>query len=112
MSLIDSIVESMAGVTASELEELKQALPVTTELVELSKKFEPIIQKAGPLVDELLPLYQQAKPLIAQAIAEWKQIAPAVTVALRVIAAKTKQGSTLQEAAASMADEYAPQAEI
>jgi hypothetical protein len=112
MSLIDVIVEDMAGITADELTTLKAALPVTAELVELSRKFEPIIAKAGPLVDELLPLYQQAKPLIAQAIAEWKQIAPAVTVALRVIAAKTKQGSTLHDAVAQMADEYAPQAEI
>ena len=106
MNIVDGIIESLAGITEAELTELKDALPVTAQLVALSKKFEPIVTKAAPLVDELLPLYTQARPLIAEALLGWKLIAPAVAVALRVLAQKTKAGATLKEAAASMADEY------
>jgi hypothetical protein len=106
MSLIDGIVESVAGITDAQLQELRLALPVTSELIALSQKFAPIISRATPLIDELAPLYQQAKPLIAQALVEWKQLAPALSIVLGVIAAKTRQGATLTEAAASVADEY------
>jgi hypothetical protein len=106
MNIVDGIIEGVAGINEAQLNELRSALPVTAQLIALSQKFIPIIQKGSPLFDELLPLYQEAKPMIAQALVEWKELAPALTIALGVIAKKTKQGATLSAAVASMADEY------
>jgi hypothetical protein len=106
MSLVDGIIKMVTGVTDEQLAEVQDALPATSKLIALSKQAEPLLTKAEPLFDELLPLYQQAKPMITEALAEWKLVAPALQIVIGVIAKKTKAGTPLHEAVASVADEY------
>jgi hypothetical protein len=115
MSVLDVAIEMVAhleGVSEAQLAQIEAALPATSKLIALSVKAKPLLVKLGPLMDELVPLYTEAKPMITEAISEWQQVGPALAVILSVLSKRTAAGSTLSEAAAGLADEYPPQAQI